>query len=416
MSISGPREARLISADLVILAGLEDGTWPALPDPGPWLSRPMRAAVGLPPPERETGLAAHDFLHAACGGEVILSRAAKRDGAATVASRWWIRLETLIKGVGCGDAWDEMRVRGDHWCTMARQAARPEAAMPRARRPAPRPPVDARPRKLSVTQIETLIRDAYAIYAREVLRLRPLEPLGRALDARDRGNVLHAILEAFLRETDPWPGEASARATLDAVAARVLLAEVPQADLRGTWRARLNRVAGWLIAGEAARRAGADPAATERRGEMVLDLPAGPFRITAKADRIDRALSGEGMVYDYKTGAPPTGAQIKAGMSQQLHLQAAILAAGGFDGLQALPPGPGAYLGLTGSGPGGKETQVTDMAETLPRHIAELAQLLTAYDADDTPYLSRGRPQFISYDGDYDHLARVAEWSNEDMP
>ncbi|MFK7941639.1 MAG: double-strand break repair protein AddB [Paracoccaceae bacterium] len=413
VAISGPREARMISADLVILAGLEDGTWPALPDPGPWLSRPMRSAVGLPAPERSVGLSAHDFLHGVCGEAVILSRAAKRDGAATVASRWLIRMETLIKGVGCETTWNDMQARGAHWCAMARAASRPDASVPRAARPGPNPPAIARPRKLSVTQIEVLVRDAYAIYAREVLQLRPLDPLGRALDARDRGNVLHEILETFVHDTDPWPGEAAARARLDAIADHVLQQRVAAADLRGTWRARLTRAAEWLIAEEAKRRNHASPIAMERRGRMELPLPAGPFEITAKADRIDRMLGGQGVVYDYKTGQPPSKKQVSTGMSHQLHLQAAILAAGGFDGLPAMPPGGGAYIGLTGSGDGGDQTEVSDLAETLTKHMDEVIALLSAYDAG-APYFSRLRPQFITFAGDYDHLARVAEWSDED--
>lgn len=413
VAISGPREARLISADLVILAGLEDGTWPALPDPGPWLSRPMRIAIGLPLPERSVGLSAHDFLHAACGPDVILSRARKRDGAATVASRWLIRLETLVRGVGTGDVWDQMQARGARWCAEARQASLPRLSVPRAERPKPNPPLSARPRKLSVTGIELLVRDAYAIYARDILRLRPLEPLGRAPDARDRGTLLHMVLERFVAQTDPWPGEAQALHQLLQIADDCLAAEVPAPDLRRTWRARLGRAAKWFVAEEAIRRRHGRPAALERRGSLMLDLPGGPFEITAKADRIDRTEAKEGIVIDYKTGEPPTLPQITGGFSQQLHVQAAILAAGGFEGVTALQPATGLYLGLTGSGAGGKETRVDDLLEQTPRHLKQLEELLAAYDRG-APYLARGRPQFTHYKGDYDHLARVAEWLDED--
>ena len=146
---------------------------------------------------------------------------------------------------------------------------------------------------------------------------------------------------------------------------------------------------------------------------MLIDLPGGPFEITAKADRIDQSLSGDGLVYDYKTGAPPTKSQIKTGFNHQLHIQAAILAVGGFDGLPAMAPGGGSYIGLSGAGEGGSETGVEDLADTLAAHMGEVQQLLAAYD-DGAPYSARGRPQFIKFAGDYDHLARFAEWSDED--
>src|SRR5690606_20009946 len=89
--IWGPLEARLQHADRMILGGLNEGTWPGEANIDPWVNRPMRAAMGLEPPERRIGLSAHDFAEGASAEEAVLSRALKVEGAPAVASRWWLR-------------------------------------------------------------------------------------------------------------------------------------------------------------------------------------------------------------------------------------------------------------------------------------------------------------------------------------
>ena len=414
VAILGPREARMEDADLVILAGLAEGTWPALPGADPWLSRPMRARLALPSPETRIGLSAHDFYHAALRGEVILTRAARSDAGPLLPSRWLTRLTTLMQGVADGAALEGMRARGQALLAHLPAIHGPGPARPPAPRPMPRPDVLARPRRLSVTEIETLVRDAYAIYARHVLGLAPLDPPGRARDARDRGTVFHTIMEEFARDTAaalPAPG--TARAALMAAADRVLAEAVPEPDLRRVWRARLARVADWFVAAEAERRARARPAALEARGTAVFPAPAGDFTLVAKADRIDLREDGRAEILDYKTGQPPSRPQIAQGFNQQLHLQAAILAAGGFGNLGPREAAAGAFVGLTGAGAGGKVTEIADLAGELADHRARFLALIAAYDAG-APYISRGRAETLRGEGDYDHLARRDEWEGED--
>ena len=413
VAIWGPREARVQGADLMILAGLNDGVWPAAADPGPWLSRPMHAAIGLAAPEHVVGLAAHDFLQGACQPRVLLTRARKVEGVPTVASRWLIRLETLVEGIGAGGAMKAMRDRGARHLELARRLGRPEAPVPAAERPAPAPPAEARPRRLSVTDVERLVRDAYSIYAKHVLRLKPLEPLGRPADARERGNIVHRIMERFTARTLPWPGAEAARAILAEAADEVLADAVPWPDLRRAWAARIGRFADWFVETEGKRRADGQPLACEARGRMLLDLPGGPFEITARADRIDRHRDGRGAIYDYKTGQPPTKDAVNAGFHQQIHLQAAMLARGGFEGLPAMETACGAYIGLTGSGDGGRLTEVETTPGRIAAHMADLEKLLSAYDAG-ARYLALGRVESVRTRGDYDHLARRAEWWGAD--
>src|SRR5262245_50134578 len=70
--------------------------------------------------------------------------------------------------------------------------------------PAPRPPVATRPRELSVTRVETWMRDPYSIYARHILKLRPLDPLDASPGLAERGIFIHSALDEFVR-TLPGP-------------------------------------------------------------------------------------------------------------------------------------------------------------------------------------------------------------------
>lgn len=407
VTIRGPREARIEASDLVILAGLNDGTWPAPADPGPWLSRPIYEALGLNLPERSIGLAAHDFLQGVCQRRVILSRSRKLEGTPAVASRWLIRLDTLIRGVGAGDCAAAMARRGRHYLALADRLTEPAALRPPAERPRPIRPDGITPRRLSVTEVETLIRDAYAIYARRVLRLQPLDPLDRPAGPMERGNVIHHIMQLFTERTlTAWPGTEQGRAVLMETADQVLAEDVPWPDLRRFWRALIERFADWFIAAEAERRARGTPLVTEARGQMQLELPGGPFVITARADRIDRLVDGSVALYDYKTGQIPTKKEIEARFYQQVHLQAAILAAGGFEGVAAAEATSGGYIGL-GNSPGENILAIT--LEDVAKHHEQIRSLLSEYEAG-APFVSLGRPKFARDGGDYDHLARRQEW------
>ena len=413
VALRGAREARLENADLTILAGLNDGTWPAMADTGPWLSRPMYEALGLPVPEREIGLSAHDFLCGICRREVLLTRSLRVDGAPTVASRWLIRLETLLTGIGAEEALGQAKKRGARFTAISNAAGLPREKLRGASRPAPVIRPSARPDRLSITRIETLIRDAYAVYAETILGLRPIEPLGRRPDARERGTVLHKVMELYAKRTVTWPGPDAAETILMQTADEVLLQDVPWPDLRRVWRARIGRFARWFVEDDAGRRAITRPIALEARGQMTIQLPGGPLTLSARADRIDVDKNGRALVIDYKSGAPPTVKQIDAGFNHQLHIQAAILACAGFENMPQMQAAAGAYIGLTGVGPGGRKTEIELDEAAVADHMVNVHRLLSAYD-NGAPCISHGRPRSARYSGDYDHLARKAEWMEEE--
>ncbi len=408
--IWGTLEARVQGAELLILAGLNEGSWPESPPPDPWLNRRMRHDAGLLLPERRIGLAAHDFQQAIAAREVWLTRSTRSEDAETVPSRWLNRLTNLLDGLeGAGGraALAAMRARGATWLGWVRALEAAPTLAP-APRPSPRPPVPARPRKLSVTQVKTLIRDPYAIYAREVLRLRPLEPLLREPDALLRGTVVHDVLEELVR--DSLENGLPSRDEFLALARRILTRDVPWPSARRLWLARLARVADWFLAREARRQASARPIAFERPGRAEFDEPR--FTLTAKADRIDRDESGRLVIYDYKTGRPPTPKE-QALFDKQLLLEAAMAEAGAFQGIDAAPVAGAVFIGL-----GASPTEVpAPLADEPPDKVrTAFLRLIAAYLRPDQGFTSRRAMQKDSDHGDYDHLARFGEWDRTTEP
>ena len=409
LRILGAIEARLVRADRLVLAGLEEGVWPAAAPTDPFLSRPMRETLGLPSPERRIGLSAHDFAQAACAPEVILLHSERREGAPSVKSRWLWRLETLAKGAGLAIPG---RPQVLDWARGLDALQGPPQPTPR---PAPCPPVSARPRELAVTRIESLTRDPYAVWARDILRFYPLRRPDEAPDARERGTAIHGAFEQFVRlHPKALPEDAAAvfeRLYVDALAAAGLPREALARE-----QALAREAAAWVAEMERERRADGRDLHVELKGTLTFQAPAGPFTVTARADRIEATADGFGHIIDYKTGKAPSRKEMERGFSPQLTLTAAILAAGGFPQLPALEPGDLTYLEITGRRPAGRvETRVEAGPDSeFAAHLAleGLKALIAVYDDPKTAYLSRTAPQFVKARGsDYDHLARVFEWS-----
>ena len=407
--IWGALESRVQGAPLVILGGLNEGTWPSLPGADPWLNRAMRAQCGLRSPERTVGLSAHDFQQALGGPEVWLTRARRSADADTVPSRWLNRLTSLLKGMGPEGMAAEAAAhdRAAPWRAAAEALGRPRWTEAAAPRPAPAPPVAARPDTLYVTRIETLIRDPYAIYARDVLGLRPLDPLRAEPDARMRGTVLHDAMARFAQAVPgPLPPDAADR--LRAALAEAA-ASVPWPAARALWAGRIAKVEEDFLAAEAARRVHGTPRLMEEVG--TLSLPEAGFTLKARVDRIDVLADGTGAVFDYKTGKPPSRAEIKA-FNKQLLLEALMLREGAFRETGPLAPSRAVYLGL---GPTYAEEAVEVDDAALAETRARLIDLIGAFRDEAKGYAARRANQRMSFGSDYDRLSRYGEW-DETMP
>ena len=410
LAILGPLEARLQHFDLMVLGGLNERVWPAEPAADPWMSRPMRTAFGLPDSERQIGLSAHDFAQAASAPEVVLTRAQRIEGAPTVPSRWLSRLDTVLRAVGLEG---RLERGASHWLAWARALDEPARVCPVAS-PEPRPPLAVRPRQLSVTEIETWMRDPYAIYARHVLRLRPLDAIAADPGAAERGQFIHTALERFVKE---WPR------ALPADAFEILLAHgraafgdlMARPEVWAFWWPRFEAIAGWFIAQERERRCTIATLGIEVGGWQVYDGRSEPFHLTAKADRIDRLPDGRLVVIDYKTGSLPRTGDVLSGLSPQLPLEAAMVEAGGFSGIPAARVAELAFWKLSGGDPPGEvKTLKGDAGALAEQAHGGLEALIWHFDDPATPYRSHPRPRHAPRYDDYGHLARVQEWSAEE--
>jgi ATP-dependent helicase/nuclease subunit B len=408
LRILGAMEARLVRADKLILAGLEEGVWPRPPKMDPFLSRAMRKQVGLPPPERRIGLAAHDFAQAACAPDVLILTSERREGQPAVKSRWLWRLETLAKGAGL--ALPGREVLRD-WRNGLDQRLWPAPAdLAPAQRPAPAPPVSARPRKLPVTAVETWVRDPYAVYARYVLNLRQMDRPDQPIDSRIRGSAIHRAAEVFAKA---WPivGEDPADHFAQLYLDELRKAGAPEAELVRE-AALSQRTGDWMAAFERRRRVNGASIEVEQQGEMTLDGPAGPFVLTARADRVELE-DGRAHVLDFKTGTPPSLREMKTGFAPQLTLTAAIVRDGGFKAIGPAQPGQLLYVRVTGRTPPGEEISRDDgdAAALADEAIVGLKEQIARFDLPATPYVSRSAMQLLNKPSDYDHLARLKEWS-----
>lgn len=407
--IWGPFEARLQQPDVVILGGLNEGTWPGTSKVSPWLSRPMCRQLGLPEPEAQIGHSANDFASLLCAKEVHLTRAAKSGGVETVASRWLQRMNALLSGAGLEhllepDPAEPFAQWADH-----RNQITPEAPL---KSPAPTPPVSARPRRLSVTRIEDWIANPYSIYARYILRLNPLDPIGSPPTPAVKGEIIHKALEKFT-EQHPVTLPEDPAAELIKIGKELMQKWAMHPEIEAFWLPRFIRFAGWFAATEPARRTNLARIWTEQQGEIVYKAPAGPFTLTARADRIDEKKGGSFHIYDYKTGASPAMKKIETRYKPQLPLEAAILQKGGFAALGKGPVEKVCYIEAKGGEPPGESKPLDKNLEAIIAETeAKLEQLIAGFDQEETPYRALRRKDFKGdyvYD-DFAHLARIDEW------
>ena len=416
--ILGQLEARLSDADLVILGGLNEGTWP--PDAGhdPWMSRPMRNDFGLPGSDQSVGIAAHDFVQGFCANNVVLTRSEKVGGSPTVPARWLDRLDTLLQGCNMqiGDLsnapylyWVKAIDDHDSPCSYGR--------------PEPRPPISVRPNGASVTKIDVWMKDPYAIYMYYVLRLRKIRPLVQDNDAALRGTILHEIIERF---TALYPLELpdDAEEGLINIARNVLAESMDTPDLMHYWWPRFLKIAAWFVAHEKGWRNDAKFLESEIKGNIDIDVDGQAFNLYGTADRVDRMHGGYALI-DYKTGGSFSKKALTDGALPQLPLEALILAQGGFAGKgfkhgskdeerKSVPRGDSVYLGywkLTGGTKAGEVQAISgDLDETIDTVLDGLKNLISVFRDLDTPFYAVPNTNNAPRFNDYEHVSRLKEW------
>lgn len=420
LAIWGPLEARLQTADRLILAGLNEDIWPAQPAADAFLPRVFRTKIGLSDPDERVGLSAHDFAQLAAAPDVTLLSSQRRDDKPAIASRWLWRLKTLARGALGDAAASALAPAADRDpCTWLEQLERaPRLADGFSAEPRPKPPIEARPDRLSVTRVEQLVRDPYAIYCESVLGLRPLDPLDLPADVRVRGTAIHKALERFEDESP----DGDAEALLLLLEEELRRGGEVEIDLIALRDRRRDVCKSYLVWRQDTAHALSDAPLTEQRGTLELKIQGRAFTLSGTADRIEQRHDGAIAILDFKTGKPPTEKQVRAGLSPQMPLQGLIAREGGYSEIGKARVEALTYLRF------GTQFQVQELGAAAPRSklaekpIAELicdaeaglVSLLTAFANPDQPYLSAPRPERVHYESDYTRLARRDEWTGSD--
>ncbi len=411
LSIWGPLEARLQSADRVILAGLNEDVWPQRAAPDAFLPRRFRPVIGLADPEERLGLSAHDFAQLACAPDVVMVYASRRDDSPAVASRWVWRLETLAQGALREAAGEALAPHAPVLDWVIASQRRGMGTLPASFSAEPKPSSRPAtwPNRLSVTRVDLLQRDPYALWAEQVLDLARINGLNIPLDARYRGTAIHKALERF--ELEPGPNDPRRLMGL-------LEAELRRTGEPGSaWESRRAvwaDVCAWYSDWRAARGVAPGQVAFEVRGSRDFDIAGVPFRLTATSDRVEQLPDGRIVIVDYKSGEPPSDKAIRAGFDQQMPLQAVIAAGGGFKDIAAAPVAALEYVAFKGK----PLSRIVGKEETTPAEFAGIAhdgliRLVTDYRAPDAVFRSAPRVKFVKYDSGYNLLARRDEWSSE---
>ncbi|MDM9621156.1 double-strand break repair protein AddB [Rhizobium sp. S96] len=412
--IFGTLEARLQSVDTLILGGLNEGSWPGQTANNPFISRSMKTEIGLEPPERRIGQLAHDFEMANGTRHLVYSRALRQGSTPTVASRW---LQRLLAFGGKGFE-AEIKARGEnfvHWANLLDQGDRQAPAQ----RPSPTPPREMQPKSYSFSEVGRLRRDPYSIYARRVLRLDPVDPFNRDPGAAERGTLYHKIIDRFIREGN-IAGTPDAIAAMECILTELFDMEQLPPHIDAVWRPRFREVARSFLVWEAERRPGIRKTLTEVRGGIELEPI--DIRLSGVADRIDVTGPNAADIIDYKTGFNPSPAQARALLDPQLALEAAAMKAGAFRDAGSLVPQDLLYVRLR---PGSRFQVDTVNNEFSTRSdkpksaidlaadsIDQLIKFVSLLQSGEKGFTSRLIPaQQFEFGGDYDHLARVSEWS-----
>lgn len=413
IAIWGELEARLQSPDLMILAGINEDIWPPVADPGPWLSRGMRIGIGLEPPERRQGQAAHDFAMAIGNAEVLIAYAERIGTSPALPSPLLQRLDAFMGA----EAAEMLRARGAHWLAQAEAVDAPGTPQP-ARRPAPNPPADIRPRRLSITEIEPLMRSPYDIYARHVLRLRRMEPLGKEPDARERGTMIHSVFENAIKAGIDLEAREALRQMM-ALAEEKFAGLDAITERRDIWLKRFERAAIQFLAYERERDGEIAERHAEKKGEWVFPALDG-FTLSGKADRLDVRADGTLEIIDFKTGGVPAPKDMTAFDAPQLLLEAAMAEMGCFAEIGPRTTSELTYIKI-GLGPAAfqikpfKLRNGMALMEAVHEIVRRMQGHVDVFLLHDTPMTARIRPRVEtgrkSYPGEFDHLARTDEWT-----
>ena len=401
ISILGPIEARLHHFDYIILGEMNEGIWPKQTSADMWMSRPMKKDFGFNLPERDIGILATDLsIFMACKN-VIITRADRVDGVPMKKSRWLLRLETVLKALG--SSIDDIIC--EDFFEISNNADKP-LEYKQIQSPQPTPPLYARPKSLSASGVDLLIHDPYSVFAKYILKLYNLDDLDIPLDQRDYGTLIHSIIEEF-NNLYPRDIPDDALDILINLGKKHFSEKQIDNELKAFWFPKFINIANWIVNKEKEYRKNVNFIKNEVNGEVIYKVNNDNFTFKAKADRIDELKDGSLNIIDYKTGKIPSKKQVMSGHAVQLLLEALIAKNGKFEGISNKNLNDLIYwqLGSEELKFSSNEDDILDKCEDF------LLKLVSIFNFESTPYCSRPTPKYLPKNRDYEHLARIKEWS-----
>lgn len=412
LKILGPIEARFNHFDVMIAGSLNEGVWPKLIASDPFMSVSMKETFGLPLPQKAIGIAADDLSALMCADEVYLTRAQRVENTPMNKSRYWLRLETVLNAIGL----EASQIHADLYLNSAvglDMEKRTEALSAVC----PTPPVEARPRKLSATDITKWLINPYEIFASKILELKRLDALEKVAESKDFGLYAHKVFELFCRQY-PSVLDENAEAFLKQTAEEELKNWQLTKAQEIFWKNKIDNLSEWFLQEEKKARDDVKHIEPEIGGETQLDGPKGPFTIFAKADRLEETKDGFYRVADYKTGQYPSKKAMSSGFAPQLLIEALIAESGGFKvgekKLQSREVEDLIYWPLGERLASFKNIRGDDLRAVLERTENQLKEMIAAFDDKDTPYLYNPNPKHCNKYSDYEHLSRVKEWGQSE--
>ena len=412
VAIYGLLESRMTRADLVICAGLNEGTWPRIPAPDPLLAPPILRALGVPGADFRIGLAAHDLAGALGAPEVVLSRSARDMDGPTIPSRFLLRVKALLGNLDKkGDL--DARYREEQAPQLARALDEAERT-PKYERPKPDPSASLRNVAIKVTALDRLLGDPFQFYAGEILKLKELEALDADVGPAWQGSLVHDILDAWHKS-----GQKGGPDALITLADKHMVAENISPLLWNLWRPRVQQSLEWAAGQIAADKPGRKVLASEIDGEMHVQ----GVKIYGRADRIDRLEDGSLAIVDYKTGTPPKAKQTEAGYALQLGILGLIAGDGGFKGIIGdatafeywtlkKKPGSDQFGDVVTPVKTGNKRSGLEPEDFLPHHRDKLDLAISKYIKGSEPFTARLNPDYEGY-STYDQLMRLDEWERD---
>ncbi len=381
----GTLEAQLLNADFVIIAGANEDSFISSEKENFWMSNSMMRTLNIPTNEQKDKFIQCVFERLAHKKHVLITRSDRVLGSQQVKYPFLDKLLKLLKSEKNTNLYNLISCvnKGD------KKESPQKISLPYAN-----PQLKYRPNKFSVTDIESLKNNAYAFYAKKILKLKELNEFDEIKNLR--GNYIHVVLDNFVKKRYGDDIYHTAEETLK---------ELKIEELSfGFWFFRINNILDFVKDNTFGS------SISEIWGERSLAIdPNNVCKVICKADRIDVNDDNNGItIIDYKTSSEKiTKKNVEQGEKIQLVIEAWIAKNNGFK-ISKNSVSSVQYWFLKKDCE--KVIVTNDIESTdllVEKTIDGLRKLIYQYNIIGKPYCVNVGYKF---DDSYMHLARVKEW------